>query len=453
MSVTTNADDASRLRSRRAAAGTTLGVVARVLSAAVGLLTVPIALDAVGEADYGIWMTVLSLTAFLTAADLGLNQAVVSRTAAALARGRRDEAARYVSTAFTATLAIAVGVAVVLAVAIPLVPWATLFGLDPSGASDAESLAAVLGLVFLVNLPLTTVAETRNALQEAWVHNLFLVVGTLVGVTGLLVAVWTDAGIAAMAGALAGGPVAVMVVNGALLLRRHPWLRPRPSQVRRRDVRELLGSGGALVVVRTSMLLLTTLDAVVIAAVLGTDEVTGYVVPARVVYLGTTVVGMALLPLWPAVADALARRDPAWARRTVERTLAAVIASTTLAGLLYVAFGQAAVRVWTGGAVEPPLSLLVALAVAFVVFSVANVLFVYLSGAQVLRPQAVAWAVMAALNVALSVILTRHLGILGPAVATTISLGVAVVVPSVALTRASLRREERSARGPSLPVA
>ena len=57
-------------------------------------------------------------------------------------------------------------------------------------------------------------------------------------------------------------------------------------------------------------------DNIIITHLLGPDAVAGYAVPERMFSLISTLLAMALMPLWPAYAEAAARGDHSWVRRT-----------------------------------------------------------------------------------------------------------------------------------------
>ena len=122
-------------------------VAASVLNAAaavsISLVTVPLILDAVGTAGYGVWTLGLALVLYASILETGFGPAVQRFTA--FARGGGDVAALgrlgWTTLALYATGGVVLGG--VLALLAP--PLVDLFDLPPRLHADAESMFRVLG--------------------------------------------------------------------------------------------------------------------------------------------------------------------------------------------------------------------------------------------------------------------------------------------------------------------
>src|SRR5512146_3561300 len=90
----TDAIRRGRERSRRAVLGSVGGIGARGISYATAMLIVPPSLHYLGTERYGMWMTIGSLIALLSFADLGIGSGVMNGLSAANGRDDRRSAAR-----------------------------------------------------------------------------------------------------------------------------------------------------------------------------------------------------------------------------------------------------------------------------------------------------------------------------------------------------------------------
>ncbi len=97
---TTTAEARGNARYRYAALGTGAAVLAKAVSLATAVLTVPLTFHFLGPDRYGLWMTMTSLVVFLTSADLGLGSGLTMTVAALPGAAGRTAAARAVSCTF-----------------------------------------------------------------------------------------------------------------------------------------------------------------------------------------------------------------------------------------------------------------------------------------------------------------------------------------------------------------
>jgi O-antigen/teichoic acid export membrane protein len=145
-------------------------------------------------------------------------------------------------------------------------------------------------------------------------------------------------------------------------------------------------------------------------------------------------------PLWPAYGEAIARGDIAWARTTLRRSVRAALFIAVPAAILFVTFGGWIIQIWVGDAVIAPFPLLLGLGIWTIQSSVGQSVAMLLNGANEVRLQAFAAAVMAIANLGLSIWLTARIGVAGVVWGTVITYGALVLVPMAAYVPGVLRR-------------
>ena len=91
----------------------------------------------------------------------------------------------------------------------------------------------------------------------------------------------------------------------------------------------------------------------VIAHILGQETVAEYSVPYRLFSIVTVVLSFFLIPLWPAYAEAAARGDVAWVRRTLRRSVQWGLAFNVTAGIVLILLGRQIIHLWVGSQVTP----------------------------------------------------------------------------------------------------
>ena len=152
----------------------------------------------------------------------------------------------------------------------------------------------------------------------------------------------------------AGGvTVCNFVALAATLLRYKPWLRPRLALLDRVTTRDLVGSGSGFLLIQIAGAVVFSSDNVVVSHYLGAAQVTPYTVTWRLVALTAVVQSLVFPALWPAYAEAYARRDYAWMRHTFRMTLRGTLLLNLACAAVFVTMGKTLIRWWAGPAAVP----------------------------------------------------------------------------------------------------
>jgi O-antigen/teichoic acid export membrane protein len=352
-------------REGRAAITAIAATAAKVVNVGALLVTVPLTLNYLGVERYGLWMTLNSAAFLITFSDFGVGNALV--TAIAEANGRDDRNAMRAA-ATNAVLIFSALAAIIVATSglvYLLAPWRQVFGaLSPIAQQEVGPSIGVLIGCFAISLPLNVTSRIQMGLQEGYRTNLWALAGSVVGFIGILAAILLDGGLPWLVFAYTGSqPVAAALNAGTFFLKDGVDFRPKWAAASARMMGRFLSTGSAFLAMQLIVAVNVASDNLIIAWALGPQAVTQFSVPERVFGLVPMLVNLGLQPLWPAYAEARARGDVAWQRRTFLLSLWSVIGlSTILLGVL--AFnGTAIFLTWTDGAVVPSIALIIGLTI------------------------------------------------------------------------------------------
>jgi O-antigen/teichoic acid export membrane protein len=269
---------------------------------------------------------------------------------------------------------------------------------------------------FIVNIPLALVQRVQYAQQQVAQSNLWQAAGSVLALGLAGVAVATGAGGPVV---IAAGVFAVPLTNLANSLYcfgvRSPELRPHWRGVDRATARVLmrLGARFFLLSVLTSVAL--NLDNILVARTLGLGAAAHYAVIARLFTALSLLMALVCLPLWPANAEALARGDVAWVRRTTRRMSMVAAGVVAVGGLLLMIFGAPVVALWLhedGPSAASP-ALLGGLGLSCVLIAATSPLFSVQNSVGLLRPQLVGWSVYLVVSVMLKLRFVGWWGLAG----------------------------------------
>jgi O-antigen/teichoic acid export membrane protein len=399
------------------AAVNTLGFIAQI---AVSFVMAPITIAALGDVRYGLWSFVESFLAYMLLFDLGVAASLVRFVPRFVTAGDRASLNR----TYSACLIFFLGAAAIAA----LVGWFGLsfaadrwIAIPPELAPEMRLVALVVVAHFALSLPLSVYPAMLDGLHAFVAKSVTRTIFLLMRIPALMLVFRTAAPLLNMVLVLAVANVLESLILAWLVHRWLPQLRFAPRHVDRETIRAVRGySVDAFIAMLAGRLAFST-DAFIIGRLLNVPAIGHFSIANRVVDLAKTILRSATTTLTPAVSASEARGD-------LDAVRAFVIHGTRLS-LYFVlpiqiglfVFGRPFLVLWIGpeyaAAATPSLWILnVTLALTIAQSVASRVLY----GMGRIRTFARVTLLEGIVNVALSVILIRPLGIAGSAWGTTI---------------------------------
>jgi O-antigen/teichoic acid export membrane protein len=428
-------------RKRRAMLTAIMAMLAKIISVGTALITVPLTLHYLGAERYGMWMIMSSLVAMLAFADLGVGNGVLNMVAAASGRADVTEMRRAISSGLATLSVVALAIVVGFVLIYPHVPWEGLFNVNsPRARAEAGPAILVFVLCFALAIPANVVQRVQLGLQQGFMANLWLCGGSLFALFAVLLAIWLEAGLAWMVAAFLSGPLVANLLNGFVFfgfLRSD--LRPSIAAASRTTGLQVMHAGLFFMILQIAAAVTYNAHNIVIAQLLGASVVPQYSVPDRLFALITMTATMALGPLWPAYRESITRGDVEWTRRTLRRSIRVAILYAGALSIPLVLFGPWIIQLWVGGAVQPPMMLIVGLGLWKVIEAGGLAFSMFLNGAHVIRLQAAAAAATALVSIVLEIMFVRSFGVAGTVWATMIAFVLFSIVPYALLAPRIMR--------------
>lgn len=419
------------------------GTAARLLTTAVTLISLPLAVRYLGAERYGLWATITTTVVWINLLDLGIANTLTNHISRAYALDDKHSAAGYFTNALILTAGIAALAGLAFAVVFPRINWVRLFNVNASvnPAELKHVIAAAVGLM-LLGLPCSLASKLLAGYQELHRNSYAICAGAVASVVGLALGITLQVSMPVLfVMSLGCLPLANLANLVSVVTWQKSWLLPRPSLIRRLAIRELLNSGSPFFLIQIAAAVVFSSDNLIVSHYLGAAEVTPYSVTWRLVGLAAMLQALVFPALWPAYAEAYAKGDYNWVRRTFWMTMKVTVALNFCCVIVLVLFGQALIRVWAGPSAVPSRQLLLAMGIWAVVSGFMSVESCLLAALNRTREQAVLSVVAAGLNIALSLVLVRHIGSLGVIAGTILSYLIVLVVPQSMIVRNVFRTE------------
>ncbi len=429
----------SRERSSRAILTGFTSIFSKVVVLVSPVISVPLTFRYLGDDRYGLWMTITSTILFLGLADLGVGKGLAAAISEADGKDDIGQARKQVSCAFFLLLGIGICILLVLSAIFMFVPWGSFYGVKTAlAAHEAGPATAILIVCVAFSMPLDTVLRVQLGLQQGFIGDLWNAAGNLLALGGILLVTHMHGGLPLLVCAVAGCPV-LMTAGNWLMQFYHvrPWLRPSISLFDRETAFRLARVGSLFFIQQCFGLIYYASDNFVIARNLGAAQVASYAVMQRIFSIGL-ITQYFMVALWPAIGEALARKDFAWAHRIIRRAVAVSLIMGSVCSICLLLASPYLVKRWTGVNIGRIDFLRVGFSIWVVLVGYIAAMNAILNQPGVMRRHLVLFGAGALISLALKIFLVRYWSVAGVVWGTVIGYGVFYVFPATRLAFASV---------------
>ena len=375
-------------RYRLAVLSMTANALSRAVSMVVMVLTVSLTIRYLGAERFGVWMTIASFVGMLTFLDLGVGNAMTNKVAQVAAQGGAESLRRTISGGLGFLFALGCAVAALLYGVSTILPWDRLIKVeDLLVHAEIRNTLLVFSILFGLNLFTNGIQRVFAGLQRAFEAHLVSVVGSCLSLVALLVAARMEAGIPYLLAATLGIQSLTNLVLLFVLARRDLFSLSFVVAHTRAEAGPLLSVGGLFFILQFGTMVNWGADSLIISSTLGATQVAAFSLVQRLFQFVTQPVSIANAPLWGAYADAHARGEKAFIRRTLKTSLISTSGICALGAVVLSLSGVRLVEIWTSNAVTISLLLILSYGCWATLDAIGNALAMFLNGCGIIKPQ------------------------------------------------------------------
>lgn len=394
-----------------------------ITSAAIALVMTPVLVDGLGKHDYGIWVVVGSMILYLELLELGFGTAAIKYVAEYEALEDRDRVRATITTSFWILAVpglIALVVGIVLAALFP-----QIFDVRESAVSSARILILMLAANMAISIPGDTFGGALIGLQRYDLQNATLIAVAIAQAIGWAVVLAAGGGLVALGGVTLAFSLLGQLWRYVLVRRLIPGAGVHRRDFKRDLIRPVAGLSFWYALGELAHVVVFRIDAIVVGIVVSVPAAGVYGVGQKLALVAEKLVRPAVYTLFPHSSELSARDDREGLKATLE---AGTRISMGIAGPLTLALallGEPAVRAWVGPSFAAAGLVVVYLASATAIKALVQTGRATLNGMGLARIPAVILAGEAALNLLLSALLGRSMGLEGVALGTLLAAAVA----------------------------
>jgi O-antigen/teichoic acid export membrane protein len=392
-----------------------------------GLLLIPITLKYLNSFNYGVWLTLSSITGWLSFFDLGLGNGLKNKLAQSLAEGNERLSRVYVSTTYFILSAILLLAFLLYIIAIPLIEWNNIVNANVP-ITDLNLIAHITIACFCLRLVTDLIFGVMAAKQQSgyiaivgFISSLFVLV-LVFGCSSFIIQRGQSLFIISVISSAV--PLIVSLIASIFLFRTtYRTLKPSFRSIDLKEVKKIFSLGLRFFIIQLAVLIVYSTDNLVISQLYGPAAVTDYNIVYKYFSIVIMLWNMALVPYWTAFGNAYFTNDFEWIKRTI-RKLEKAWLFLVFALLAMLIISPWVYKMWIGKEFNVPIELS-ALMVIFVMINTFSALYVtFINGTGKIQIQFYSCIFVAIINIPLSIALAKMLnwGTTGIVLANCISL-------------------------------
>lgn len=380
-------------------------------SLVISLLTTPAFIRYFdNNAVLGVWYTLLSVLVWFLNFDLGIGNGIRNNLVKDLASNDMQAAKRTVSSGIFSNLVVTAALTVIGLCLIFTVDLNWLYQID-SNIISYQSLRTATVFVFfaiMIRFLLTTVSSVFYAMQKSAVNGfLTLCVAVLQLLFVKIVRFENEEK------AIVGLSVAYLFITNLPMLlagvviftTKMRKCAPDIRFIRKDAIKSVMGIGSVFFVCQILYMLIANTNEFLVTNLFGPECTTEYTFYYKMTILISTVVTLAMTPVWSVITKAMAEKDYVWLRGMYKKAKLIGLAAIAVQ-FLFIPFQQFAMDIWLGeNSIPVDYSVSVAFACFGSAFVYSSILSTVVCGMARMKLQAVCYAVGIVLKFSLVYIL------------------------------------------------
>lgn len=327
----------------------------RGISIICSLIVVPLTIDYVSKYEYGIWLTISSLVAWLSFFDIGIGNGLRNKFIESIEKKEYEQARVYVSTAY-AIISIVVTCVWIVAIIVSLfINWPEVLNADVSLSNELLYTVLIVITNFSILFVLGLNRTLLNAIQKPALASMFdTSTQVLLCLVLLILTSCTKGNLIYLALAMGTTSMLTLIISNIWTYTRLlKGYRPSLKFVRFKSAKGIMSLGIMFFFLQILAIAFYQTNNLIISHYLGPDEVTTYNIAFKYLQVLPMVFTIIITPFWSAFAEANVNNDYEW-MKNVRKRLIQALSLLGLCGCIMVVISSYVYDLWIGNKVQVP---------------------------------------------------------------------------------------------------
>lgn len=384
------------------------------ISILTGLIMVPLTINYVNQSQYGIWLTLSSIIAWISFLDIGFGNGLRNKFAEYKAKENHKLVKHYVSTTYCILSIIFIGVWFVFFLLNYKLDWTKILNTTVDLKQELSLVALIVFSFFCLQIVLNTIATILLADQRPAKAAFLSTLGQVISLIIVYVLTLnTDGSLIYLAWALGLGPVLVLLTS-TIWFYSSSYKKYAPSFAffDFKYAKDIMNLGMKFFLIQIAFIIVYQTTNIIITQVSGPDDVTVYNIAFKYFSISTMIFAIIVSPFWSAFTDAMSKNDYEWMKASYKR-LIYVVLFLSFVTIVMLLISTYVYKIWLNNLVTVNFTMSLVVAV-FVIVSLWNSLFSQLlNGMGKIKLQLYVSIVGTLLNIPLAIFLGYRIGVEG----------------------------------------
>ena len=380
----------------------------------VGMILVPMTINYINPVQYGVWLTISSVVAWMNFFDIGLGNGLKNKLAHSIALGQHDEARNYISTTYAVLVVISTFVFLSFLFINSFLDWNNILNIPITEIGDLKSIVLLVVGAFCIQFIMQTLNTILIATHQPAKTAIISFLGQVFVFIGiLLLRELMPPDLKSLVLVATCVPILVMLVASFYFFTKSlKEFVPSFRRIHFKYIKPLLNLGAMFFIIQMGALILFQTDNIVITRILGPESVTVFNVSFKLFSVVTMVFVIIITPYWSAFTDAYARKDFDWMKKSMDLIRKVCIVLSLVSFLVYL-LSPWLFDVWLGDSVHINRTLTFAMMIYAIAYVWQTAHVFLLNGVGKIKLQLFLVILSAIVNIPLAILLGRTWGLPG----------------------------------------
>lgn len=394
--------------------------VNKILVALISLQLIPATLGYVESAQYGIWITLSSIVAWMIYFDMGLTHGFRNSFAEAKAKGDTKLANEYVSTSYALLTIIFLSLLVILLVANNWINWCSVLNVDEALEGTLHNVFSVIIIFFSAQMVFNLISTLLLADQKPAISAMIITIGQLLSLIVIyILAIFTKGSLLHLAFALMGVPTLSLIIITIIFFKtKLKEYAPSLKKVNWKLSKNIIGLGSKFFIIQLSMLFVFQFSNIVLSRILGPDAVTEYNITYRYFSLIYIAMSVLFIPFWSAFTEAYTKGEQGWMKSTYQK-LSKIWCLTIVLFAILLIISPFVYKYWLAGKIDINIGLSIAMGLNMIILSRANLYMTCINGTGKIFMQMLIYLIFALISIPMMFYFTKLWGYYGILIVTS----------------------------------
>lgn len=392
-----------------------LSVSVKIANILSSLLIMPLTINYVNPTQYGIWLSLSSIIAWINFFDLGLANGFRNKFAEAKANGNTLLARQYLSTTyFTITIIVLVLYCATIIINSQL-DWTSVLNVDQTYREELQKVFAIVCGFMCLNMVANIFSTLLTADQKPGYASIIQGAGQYISLLVIFILTKVSSGsLTNLALYYAGIPCMVMLFTSIIMFNVSSYRKYKPKIrfIQFKLIRSILGKGSQFFVIYLCIIAVFQLVNIILSREIGPNGVTEYNVANRYFNILYMSINIIIAPFWSAFTDAYVKRDFTWMKSSLHN-LEKLFILTIFGGIIMLIISPFFYKIWIGDNVNIPFILSASVLILTLSRTISNIYMFLINGIGAIRIQLIIYVCFALIAWPAMVYSCRNFGISG----------------------------------------